>query len=423
MASTGILKLTSAEFTQASFSLYSTPVDATQGLSISFDFYSYGGSGGDGLSFIVLDGATTNVTSAGGFGGSLGYAPISDSVTGQLIQPGIQGGYIGIGFDEFGNYATNNEGRVGGSTLGADAISIRGSQQTGYQFITGVGGFSSLDVPTATNRESAKRRAQVDLSPAGLLSIKVDFNNDGDFNDERETDPALQSVDVKTANGGLLPSSLRFGFAASTGAATNIHEVGNFNVRTFAGVPIAGGFADQLLIGGTGKSQDKLTGGDGTDQLIGGGGSDQLTGGKSGDRFIYSGATRKQALRQSTLNSRDRITDFNFGEGDRILLDFDNQLTSPNLPKGLFNAGKESGSLKAAAKAAYADKDFRKNGNQKLKAGEAVFFTQGSRTYLSVNDNKAAFSTGRDLLVDVTNISLKPGDAGLGTLRVSNYFV
>ena len=123
------------------------------------------------------------------------------------------------------------------------------------------------------------------------------------------------------------------------------------------------------------------------------------------------------------MKFRDRITDFNFQEGDRIQLDFDNQLLTPNLPKRLFNAGKEKGSLKKAVKAAYADKNFKQQGNQKLKPGEAVLFTRGSRTFISVNDNKAPFSPNRDFLVDVTNIQLKPGDSGLGALRVANYFI
>jgi serralysin len=409
----GIVKLTSADFVQSAFVLYSTPVDATQGLSITFDFYSYGGTGGDGLSLIVLDGAVGKVTSAGGFGGSLGYASITD---GSKVIPGIAGGYFGVGFDEFGNYSSAFEGRTGGPGGQQDSIAIRGSAATGYQYLTGTNTLPvSIDNPNDPNRDNAKRRAQVALSPTGFLSVKVDFNGDEDFLDAGEADPALQNFDVKTANGGVLPTTLRFGFAAATGASTNIHEVGRFEVKTFAGEFIAGSFLNQVLVGGSGTSADKL--------VIGGGGSDTLTGGKGSDRFVYSGSTRREALRQSTLKARDRITDFNFQEGDRIQLDFDNQLITSNLPRRMFNAGKEGGSLKKAAKASYADKNFTKRGNQALKPGEAVMFTQGSRTYISVNDDKAAFSAGSDFLVDVTNIKLKSGDAGLGKLQVSNYFV
>jgi serralysin len=425
-----ILRLTNAEFSQSSFSLYSTPVDSTQGLSITFDFYSYGGTGGDGLSFIVLDGAAGAATSAGGYGGSLGYANRRD---GDVITPGIKGGYVGIGFDEFGNFSSSSEGRNGGEALGSDSISVRSGVSAdptqSYKYLTGVNGLPSIDNPTPNdpNRNNAKRKARVDFTANGLLSVKVDFNADGDFDDVGDiggaNDTRLQNIDIKAANGGLLPSSLRFGFAAATGSATNIHEVGNFRATTSAGVLLAGGFQDQIVVGGTGNSDDKLTGGSSNDQIIGGGGSDVLTGGKGGDRFIYSGIDRASALRQSTLRQRDRITDFNFSEGDRIQLDFDNQLQTPELPRGFFNSGTEKGSLRKAAKTAYADKNNAKRGNQALKPGEAVLFSLGSRSYISVNDDKRAFSPGRDLLVEVTGIKLKGGDSSLGALNVSNYFV
>ncbi|MBW4517380.1 MAG: hypothetical protein KME11_19420 [Timaviella obliquedivisa GSE-PSE-MK23-08B] len=425
-SSTDIFRLTSAEQNQASFLLISpdSPTDSTQGLSITFDFYSYGGTGGDGLSFFVLDGAVGTITKAGGFGGSLGYANRTDD---GVEIPGIAGAYVGIGFDEFGNYSNPTEGRVGGGLLGKDSIAIRGGFNAdplqSYKYLTGATGLPSIDnpIPDDLNRDNAKRSARIDLTAAGLLSVKVDFNKDGDFDDAGETNATLQNVDVRAANGGL-PSTLRFGFAAATGSQTNIHEVGNFKATNSSGVPFVVN-PTQIIGGGTGNSTDTLIGGGGNDQIIGGGGSDVLTGNKGGDRFLYSGATRLAALSQSTLKSRDRITDFNFNEGDRIQLDFDSQLLTSDRPKGFFNAGNEKGTLKKAAKAAYADKNFTKRGNQKLKPGEAVLFTQGSRTYISVNDDKAAFSPGRDFLVDVTNINLKAGDAGLGVLRVNNYFV
>jgi serralysin len=425
-SSDNILRLTNAETSQSSFSLYSTPVDSTQGLSITFDFYSYGGTGGDGLSFIVLDGGSPIATRAGGFGGSLGYANRDD---GGVLTPGIAGGYVGIGFDEFGNFSSSSEGRNGGEALGPDSIAVRGGVAQGYQYLTGVNGLPSIDnpVPNDPTRNNAKRTARVDLTASGLLSVKVDFNADGDFDDAGDLggagDTRLQNIDIKTANGGVLPTSLRFGFAAATGSATNIHEVGDFRATTSAGVLLAGGFQDQIVVGGTGNSNDRLIGGGSNDQIIGGGGSDVLTGGKGADRFIYSGSDRASALRQSTWRQRDRITDFNFSEGDRIQLDFDNQLQTSELPRGFFNSGAEKGSLKRAAKAAYADKNNAKRGNQPLKPGEAVLFTLGSRTYISVNDDKRAFSPSRDLLVEVTGIKLKGGDSGLGVLNVSNYFV
>ena len=141
------------------------------------------------------------------------------------------------------------------------------------------------------------------------------------------------------------------------------------------------------------------------------------------DRFYFQGANKAEALRGSTVNALDKITDFNFLEGDRFGLDFDNNLATVERPKALFNAGKESGSLVKAAKSAYADKNQQRRGNQALKADEAVFFRLGSRTFLSVNDSNAKFSAANDLLADVTGIQFKNGDLKNGVLSLSNYFI
>lgn len=68
------------------------------------------------------------------------------------------------------------------------------------------------------------------------------------------------------------------------------------------------------LLGGNGA--DNLDGGAGKDSLTGGNGADVLTGGTGADAFIFlSGAESRPAAA-----SRDHITDFNPGEGDRIVL-------------------------------------------------------------------------------------------------------
>ena len=56
------------------------------------------------------------------------------------------------------------------------------------------------------------------------------------------------------------------------------------------------------------------------------------------------------------------------------------------------------------------------------RANEAVFFQFGSRTYLSVDDNKAAFAPKFDLVADVTGMQYKTGDLKKGSLSVGNYF-
>ncbi len=444
------IKLTDAAFNQAGFAPFrsATPVSSSQGISVTFDLYAYGGTGGDGIGFFLVDGSQTTII-PGGNGGSLGYAPREDAGI-----PGLVGGYLGIGFDSFGNFSNPTEGRVEGPGAIPDSIAIRGSQGNNYRYLTGQQLVESLDTPSP-NREEARRKAQVELTAEGILTVRIDLNRDDDFNDAGEI--PINSFNVAAVNG-RVPDQIRFGFAASTGAQYNIHEVGNFQVTTLAGVPIGGAFSNDLTFVGSsgndvttgGGGNDSLTGGDGNDSLTGGGGNDTITGGTGtdiitggdgddtltggtgtdtitggvgGDRFLFTGATKAEALRSSVLRSRDVITDFNQAQGDRFELDFDNNRQTASLPKGVFNAGRFKGNLQRAIQSAYADKDQRKRGNQGLKADEAVFFRVGSRTYLSVNDGKAPFSAQNDLVAEVTGISFRTGDNRLGKLAATNYFI
>jgi serralysin len=456
----GILRLTDNQRNRSSFVLFQDSLPVNDGFSIAFDFYAYGGTGADGFSFFLIDGSQSP-TQAGGFGGALGYAPKTTEGI-----PGLAGGYLGIGFDEYGNFSKPEDGRVGGPGFRPDAIAVRGSAATNYTYLAGTNTLSpGLDNPGASaTRESSRKRAQIDLSATGQLKVQVDLNNDGDFADagEQALNFNVRSVSSRgaTIDNGALPATLKFGFAGTSGNLTNFHEIGNIQLRTASGTPIADGNSldlnvlgtpgDDLLSGANGNDtiqafagndqllgfagndtlmgeggRDQLVGADGDDILIGGKGGDTLTGGAGADRFVYGAATKAGALKLSRLpaKQRDRITDFNVSQGDRIQLDFDNNLVTPNLPKRLFNAGQQQvKTLQQAVRSAYADKDQRTNGQQALRANEAVFFGFKNRVYLSVNDQKASFAVNRDLLIDVTGIQFAAGNANAGTLTVNNYF-
>jgi hypothetical protein len=425
MADPTIYPLTSAAKFEAKYLPFSTAVASNRGISITFDFYSYrgtggnsGGDGGDGLSFMFIDGSKSPAQ-PGGFGGSLGYAPYT--VGGRAI-PGISGGYLGIGFDEYGNFSNPTENRGSGTGFSPNAIAVRGSEATGYRFLNGITAPIALDNPTPTaTRENSKRSARIDLDGQGNLDVSIDLNQDGDFTDPGEK---VLEFNVIQSGNGPLPSTFKFAFAASTGEATNIHEVGNIDIRTADGIPIQGTFRPVVVGGGntTPGGGDVVIGADQNETLLSTDRPDLLTGSGGADRFVFSGATKRLALRKSTLRNRDRITDFNFAEGDRIQLDFDNNLGTIELPKKLFNAGRFKTNLRKAVESAYDDKNFKKRGDQGLKANEAVFFRVRSQTYLAVNDGKRGFSAKNDLLVDVTGIQFKAGDLNKGALAIGNYF-
>ncbi|MEG4976520.1 DUF4347 domain-containing protein, partial [Microcoleus sp. K4-B3] len=240
---TGTLRLTSNEFTQAAFVIYDNPISATEGLKVTFDFFAYNrgtvpsqgdGSllGADGISFFLIDG-TARPTEAGGYGGSLGYAQNNNSPA----SLGIVGGYLGVGLDEFGNFSLPQGGvggRVGGPGQRPDSLGLRGSQSTSYNFLTSTSIAIGIDNKDTTTRTAAKRSVQITLFPANSiispnrLTVAFDLNTNGIF------DPGETLIDIPnlaTVNG-TVPRTFKFGFAASTGGNTNIHEVNNVIVES-----------------------------------------------------------------------------------------------------------------------------------------------------------------------------------------------
>ena len=82
---------------------------------------------------------------------------------------------------------------------------------------------------------------------------------------------------------------------------------------------LTGGVGNDTLSGGAGNDQlwsgdgnDSLNGGDGSDYIIGGMGKDTLAGGAGADAFFFMSAS------ESTAAATDKITDFNWADGDYI---------------------------------------------------------------------------------------------------------
>lgn len=249
----GALRLTNNIADQAAFTLFNRPISSTDGLTITFELYAYGGTTNpqraDGVSFFLLDGSVSP-DNAGAFGGSLGYA----QKTG--IAPGITGGYLGIGFDEFGNFSSPSDFaggpavRSGGPGQVADSIAIRAGGATDYRYIAGTDSLPfGIDNPAATTRDAAKRTVKIDLTPEGLLTVQIDGNNDGDFLDPGESDARLTNINVASINGTAPPSTLKFGFASGTGDFNNIHEVRNLVVSTLNNDPTAVDFSEIVTPG------------------------------------------------------------------------------------------------------------------------------------------------------------------------------
>ena len=227
----GYLRLTNNSRNQKGYIYSNTVFPFTQGLTVQFEYYIYGGSGADGISFFLFD-ATASPFNIGGFGGSLGYAQIT---TTNPISPGVSKGYMAVGLDEFGNFSNANEGRQGGPGQIAGSVTLRGKgdgaalTSGNYPYLTSVQtnslGFNlvgDLNNRQPDSTSAGYRRVLIDLTPNpnGGYNITVRITRGG---------PTLVTSTVinNFYYPEVAPTNLQYGLASSTGDQTNFHEIRN----------------------------------------------------------------------------------------------------------------------------------------------------------------------------------------------------
>jgi MSHA biogenesis protein MshQ len=209
-------------------------------ISVEFQQYAYNGTGADGIAVTLSDYSVPAVP--GAYGGSLGYA----QETG--IHDGFAGGWLGVGFDEYGNYQNPNEGRIGGPGFIVQSVGARGSGtgQTGYNWLGGTGVLS----PTIDNRTSTT------ASYGYFYQVVVDARNDPTSTAivvRRDTGGGYADLinipnvyTAATAQGFIqaaVPANWQISFTGSTGGSNNIHEIGSLRICASTMVPPGGGSA------------------------------------------------------------------------------------------------------------------------------------------------------------------------------------
>lgn len=237
-AGDGWLRLTTPGTNQATSAYYDTAFTAANAtIFAKFDYESYGGTGADGITFFLFDGAVP--FSVGAHGGSLGYAQKTTAGGAVYDHAGLAGGYLGIALDEFGNFSSASEGRIGGlngtTGLVPDAIAVRGpgSGYDGYAYLGGSGTLAqSIDSAT---RPVETNTVQMLLTATNQLTVTLQQGG---------TSP--QTVLYMDLSGYARPETLKFGFSSGTGASTNFHDVRNLNVSTLTANLWSGGGGDGL---------------------------------------------------------------------------------------------------------------------------------------------------------------------------------
>lgn len=259
----GALRFTADAIGTASSIVATSHLPTSKGLRISFVQYQYGGhgidgpgteGGGDGIAFFLAS-APPLPDRLGPQGGALGYASSGGT-------EGLSHAWLGVGLDAFGFFG--NPDFFGSASCPAitwaplpDQISVRGPAHDGYCLLNssaasdGIPGGVSL---RGADRPSSKRRVEIVIdSVANTYAVNIDPTGGLAFQPavsgllpSSYTDPV-----TGLATPGL-PPRITFGFSASTGSATDVHEISDVSVQTLTGqVPVLGLTKTTSLAGGT----------------------------------------------------------------------------------------------------------------------------------------------------------------------------
>lgn len=256
----GWLRLNNSTTNQRGYFYVDKSFPSTLGVLVDFEYKMWRNNantsgeyyGGDGFSVFLFD--ATVPFKIGGYGGSLGYARL---VGGPTPIDGLAGGYVGIGFDAYGNYGNNNEGKPGRIALDANndanglvpnTVILRGpttsNTATSNRYLAGykVGDRSGtsaairqrneIDYNTSPFNETRPtdaqfyRRVQVEIDPTGTGFYDIIIRWKRNISDTGFTEL------VRYTTNEIPPSLLKLGFAASTGGAFNYHEIRNVMITT-----------------------------------------------------------------------------------------------------------------------------------------------------------------------------------------------
>jgi uncharacterized repeat protein (TIGR01451 family) len=227
-AGNGWLRLTQASGSQRGFAYYNTPFPAISGVSISFEYAMWGGTAlgantGDGISVFLFD-AITSPFKIGVDGGSLGYANGCSSSNSSVADytTGLSGGYLGVGIDRYGNFVNTGDKCHNGfdNNVRPNTIVLRGSAANNYNYLTYA---NTPELTTGTTTRGTANKVFIDIIPTqGVYSVTVRIQTAG----------ATSTVLNKALTNNPPPNNLKLGFAASTGGATNNHEIRNVTITT-----------------------------------------------------------------------------------------------------------------------------------------------------------------------------------------------
>lgn len=264
----GVLRLTAAQQDKTGFAYINTAFPSLQGIKVEFEFFTYGGTMADGITFFLFDGTST--FESGQYGGALGYAQNNNNGTGR----GMKNGFLALGLDEYGNFGAATETKNGGFKKATGVVYTSPISANGLVVVRGgVGPLGEREGPTAYPFLGGKITSPPygSIDPAWPDDILPPADRFGIATNNRamnETDPDFRKVrlDIKRLVGtgyvinvevfvgalgrwikvldnfaysiadNRIPATLKAGFSASTGWQYNHHEIRNVRITPSAAV-------------------------------------------------------------------------------------------------------------------------------------------------------------------------------------------
>ncbi len=208
-------------------------------IEVEYFQYAYGGCdggglgeyGADGIVMVLFDSSVGHSPEPGGYGGSIGYAQRTNI-------KGFEGGWIGLGIDEYGNFSNPTEGRNGGVGFKPNNVTIRGSsgdldgstRYYGYKYLK-----SNIKLPhpvaskskTNVNYPGDKYKLRIDARDPAKLLIKLMQDSGSGYNTIIEEFDAKAPAYAQSPT----PERVRIAFTSGTGGGCNNHEIDKLSVK------------------------------------------------------------------------------------------------------------------------------------------------------------------------------------------------
>jgi len=262
----GRLRVTDGQHNLSTVVTRDVEFESSQNLIIiEFEYYAYGGCesgnnlgdyGADGIVNILFDSTVGDSPTPGGSGGSMGYAQYISNTY------GFEGGWLGLGLDEYGNFGRNTEEREGGSTGRIENTAVirgDGSGMDGYEFLksvkltdNGVGelGRAEIAKKDASDYYSGLYKMVVDARDSNHLYINLMRTTTHSENDYATIIDQFDAKDSQYGQGDT-PEKIRYAISGGTGEGCNNHELswiklrGNCSSYDPSGSYTSGPFASQ----------------------------------------------------------------------------------------------------------------------------------------------------------------------------------